>query len=149
VEHLFISTRYSLSGYWRGRGGRGHEGKRLGIPQGASFDNLGFRNRSSYNNVIAGRYHRIRGKVVRIMPIHFKTIQEFRDLITKHSVAEVIVSQTDFNFLWERVEPIKRFTKKWTITILNNRKEIVIVTTKLKGILDLTGDNILFVEKEP
>ena len=82
------------------------------------------------------------------MPTHFKALIEFRDLITKYNVAEVVVSQTDYNFLWDRVEPAQRFTKKWTITILNNRDEVVIVTTRLKGTLDLTGDNILFAEKE-
>jgi len=82
------------------------------------------------------------------MPVHFQTIQEFRDLITKHGVAEVTVSQADFNFLWDRVEPAQRYAKKWTIMILNNRDEVVVVTTRLKGMLDLTGGNILFAEKE-
>ena len=83
-----------------------------------------------------------------MMPTHFKTIQEFRDLITQHNAAEVVVSQDDFNFLWDRVEPNAKYAKKWTIMILNNRNEAVLVRTKLKGILDLTGDNILLAEKE-
>jgi len=83
------------------------------------------------------------------MPTHFNSIQEFRDLITKHSVAEVIVSQDDFIFLWDRVDPIHRFGKKWTITVLNNRDESVLVRTNLKGILNLTTDNIVFEAREP
>ena len=82
------------------------------------------------------------------MPTHFNGLQEFRDLITEHSAAEVIVSQADFNFLWDRVPPVQRYPKKWTIMILNNRDEVVIVTTRLKGVLDLTGDNVLFRENE-
>ena len=78
------------------------------------------------------------------MPTHFNTLQEFRDLITKHSVAGVVVSQDDYIFLWERTQPIHRCEKKGTITVLNNRNESVSVRTNLRGILDLTTDNLVF-----
>ena len=82
------------------------------------------------------------------MPTHFGTIQEFRDLITKRGVASVLVSQDDFNFLWERVDPRSRYSTQCTIMILNNRDEVVKVATKLRGTLDLTGPCPIYIPEK-
>jgi len=79
------------------------------------------------------------------MPTHFKTLQEFRDLITKHNVRRVVVSQEDFSFLWEKVQPVSRMSA-YKLTISNNQNDIVVVTRRLIGTLDLTEDVVNFVE---
>ena len=81
------------------------------------------------------------------MPTHFQTMKEFRDLITEHSAAEVIVSQDDFDWLWDRAEPRRR-GPNYNLRVENNRCEVVIIKARLSGILDLTEDSIKFIEEE-
>ena len=79
------------------------------------------------------------------MPIHFKDLTEFQQLITLHNVREVIVSENDFNFLWDRVEPNFK-GPGYKLTIRNLRGQPVKVISNLTGILDLIGIEIVVIK---
>ena len=81
------------------------------------------------------------------MPTHFKTMKEFRDLITKHGAREVVVSRDDFDWLWDRVEPKMR-GPNYNLRVENDRYEIVIIKARLSGVLNLTEDSIKIIEDE-